>query len=293
MALYLINLIIAEIAASSAVIFIKLSTSHPLILASYRLLFAAVLLTPAYLVEYKKHFIHYSIKNIKYSIVPAVFLSLHFITWITGAKLTLASNATIIVNMVPVVMPFVSLLILKEKLYTMELIGTSISMMGIVYLSIFDFQLSSSSFKGDVICFISMILFAFYLGFGRKNRNIPSVWLYVVPLYYFAGVFTIIISMIFINPFIFPDTRNLIYILGLAIIPTIIGHSLMNYAVRYFKSQTVSIINQIQLLFASIMAFIFLKEIPSVHLYIASFPIIGGSIIVVTSNNRKKYKREM
>ncbi len=284
---YISVLMIAELAMSSAVIFIKLSTDSPFILASYRLIFAAIILTPVYLLEYKKNVINYKIKNIKYSIIPSVFLSAHFITWIMGAKMTLATNATIIVNMVPSVMPFISFVILRERLDKREILGTIISIIGMFYLSIFDFHLSSLTFKGDVICFISMILFAFYIVFGRKNRGIPSVWLYVVPLYYFAGILTIVISYIFTNQLVIPDVKNIQFVLALAIIPTVIGHSLVNYSVRYFKSQTVSIFNQIQLFFAGILAYIFLHEIPSYNLYISSIFIIGGSIIVITNKKGK------
>ena len=281
-------LLIAEISGASAVIFIKLSTAHPLVLASYRLLMAAVILTPVFFKEYKKHKNIYSIKDIKLSIIPGILLSFHFIFWITGAKLTMASNASVVNSTVPAVMPLVSLLLLKEKLRKWETVGTALAITGMAYLTIMDFHLSSKSFTGDILCFISMIIFAVYISLARKYRRIPSIWLYVIPLYYFAGIVTLIISLFFINPFKIPSTKNIIYISALAIIPTIFGHSLLNYLMKHFRGQTVSIFGQLQFIFASTMAYFILGEIPTSHLYIASIFMIGGSIITILDYSKDK-----
>ena len=281
-------LIIAEISSSSAVIFIKLSTAHPLVLASYRLLAAAIILTPIFIKQYNKHKDTYNITDTKFSVIPGILLSLHFIFWITGARLTLASNASVVNSTVPAVMPLVSFLLLKEKLRKWETIGTALAISGMAYLIIMDFHLSSKSFTGDVLCFLSMILFAVYISLARKYREIPSIWLYVVPLYYFAGFTTLIISLFFINPFKIPSVENIIYILSLAIIPTIFGHSLLNYLMKHFRGQTISIFGQLQFIFASILAYFILEEVPTSHLYIGSVFMIGGSIITILDYNSNK-----
>ncbi len=193
----------------------------------------------------------------------------------------MASNATVVNNSVPAVMPLVSLLLLKEKLRKWESVGTILAVSGMVYLIITDFHLSNKSFIGDVLCFISMILFAFYISLARKNRKIPSTWLYVVPLYYFAGINTLFISLFFINPFKIPSIDNIIYILALAVIPTVFGHSLINYLMKHFRGQTVSIFGQLQFIFASTLAYFILGEIPTSHLYLASIFMIGGSVITI------------
>jgi len=281
-------LIVGVFSCSTSVIFIKLSTEHPLLLATYRLFVAAIFLTPIFIREKKRLAQNYGIYSLRKSLLPGIVLAFHFITWITGARLTMASNATIIVNMVPIVMPLFSFFLLREKITKQEYIGTAIALAGLALLSGMDFHIAKNNFLGDVLSFIAMILFALYLALGRKNRGIPHLMLYLVPLYYVAALFSLGFSIFFINPIKPYTIKNILLILGLGIIPTIVCHSLLNYAMKYFRSQTVSLINLTQFIFAAIMGFIFLNETPSTYFYIASIFIVGGGYLAIHSGEKVK-----
>ena len=99
----IIRLILGVFACATAIIMIKASDEHPLLIASYRLLIASIALTPLYLKEFKKSHETFHIKTIYPSIIPGILLGLHFISWVFGARMTYAVNASLIVNMVPIV----------------------------------------------------------------------------------------------------------------------------------------------------------------------------------------------
>jgi drug/metabolite transporter (DMT)-like permease len=284
MILNLFILLTGVFACSVSVIFIKLSTEHPLLLASYRLFVAAVVLTPLLFRDLQKNGIPFSLKLFRPSLLPGVTLCFHFIAWIVGARMTLAAHSTLIVNMVPVVMPFFLFLFSKELINRWEILGTALAITGVSLLGGMDLRFSRETFNGDLVCFFSMVLFALYLTFARKNRNVPGIWIYLVPLYYTAGFFCLGISLFFINPVKTYTTQNIFAILGLGIVSTVAGHSALNYSMKHFRGQTVSILNLGEFIFAGIMGYLLLGEVPRALFYISGLLVSGGAAIVILRN---------
>ena len=96
-----ILLVVGVAACAASVILIKGSGCHPVALAGWRLCLAAALLTPIMLCARRGDPRPLS-RLINRSAPGAVLLALHFITWAWGATHTSAANATLIVNLVPV-----------------------------------------------------------------------------------------------------------------------------------------------------------------------------------------------
>ena len=284
--LKIIRLILGVFACSTAIIMIKASDENPLLIASYRLFIAAIILTPLYLNELKKYHEKFHLRITLPSIIPGIFLGFHFLTWVFGGRMTYAVNASLIVNMVPIIMPIFVFLLANERINKYEIIGTVLGVIGIIILGINDFHISKQSISGDIICFISMLFLAFYLALAKKNQKNQSLYLYIVPLYYIAGIFCFIISLFFINPIKIYSFKNILFIFGLGIIPTVIGHSILNKSMQSMRSQVVSIVNLGQFIFAGIMAFFFFNETPKLIFYISVLFVISGSVLVIKLSNK-------
>jgi drug/metabolite transporter (DMT)-like permease len=285
--LYRILLLIVGVwACSTAVLFIKASEMDPVLLAGVRQLIAALLLLPIFWREYRRHRDSFPLSQLKATILPGIVLGIHFISWIIGARLAAAANASLIVNLVPVTMPFFLYVMFRERPTAGELYGTVLAMGGILLLGGSDFSLDPQYFRGDGICFLSMLFFCFYLALGRRNRHLPSLWLYVVPLYAIGGIFCVLVSLLRHNPIHAYPAKELWLVLGLGIIPTVIGHSILNVSMRSLPGQLVSIINMGQFIFAGTMAYFFLHEVPRPMFYVASVLLVGGSFLAIRSHRQ-------
>lgn len=275
-------LLLGVFACSTAVIFIKASHEHAVLLSAYRLLVAVLVLVPVFLRDYRKHRDTIHLRDFTLTIVPGIILGLHFVSWIIGARMTTATNASLIVNLVPVAMPFFLFFLIREHLTRKEIAGTVLALVGMLVLSAADYRISREFFRGDLLCFLSMLFFSGYLALGRKNRHFPSIWLYVIPLYLTAGLFCLLVA-IFLTPLVKPyPPREIALILALGIIPTVIGHSILNHSLKHLRGQLVSIINMAQFVFAGIMAFFLFREIPDWTFYVACLLLLLGSILAVT-----------
>lgn len=277
-----ILLLIGVICCSTSIIFIKKSAIESEFLAAYRTLLAAILLIPICLLELKKHndiqLLHY----LKVSFWPGVLMALHFVTWMYGCRMAEPANSVLIANLTPLVMPIFLYLLINERLTSREIIGTSTVMIGIALLIWQDFNMSAIFFWGDLICFVSMIFFATYLIFGRKNKKLSSLWLYVTFVYAWCGILCFLFGIsLFKNPIAHFDAYNLLQVFCLAFITTLLGHSFLNYAMKHIRGQIVGIINQFQFVFAAIYGYLIFDRTPSFYFYIASLFLILGTIIVI------------
>ena len=281
-------LVFGVFVASTSVIMIKASAIHPILQASYRLLASVVFLLPFLLRELRSRGERLTFRLTLPALVPGVLLGLHFIAWIYGARMTLAGNSTVIVNMSPVVMPFVALALLGMKPSRRELAGTAIATLGVAILAAADYRGDSTRLAGDACCFAAMLLYTVYIALARKNNTGGRLWTYLVPLYFYGGVFCLAVALALgVDPVANITATDILMTLGLAVGPTIMGHSIMNWAMLRFPPQVVSIMNLGQFIFAGILAFAFFGELPGAVFYATSVLIVAGAIVAILPGRRE------
>lgn len=275
--------------ASTAVIWIKLSNLDPYLLSAYRLLGAAILLFPTFLLAWRRVGRVPTIRTLLgRSWLPAALLALHFISWVDGARRTDAANATLIVNLVVVAMPFFLWFILREGLNRREWKGTALAVLGLALLGLGSYNFAPEQLLGDFICFISMLFYAAYMVAGRRNRDIPSLWLYVVPLYALSGLMCLAAGLAMGSvPQALP-AREWGLLLLLVLVPTLLGHTGINMGLKYLRGQVVGLVNLLQFVFAGIMAWFLLSEVPHIGFYPAAALVIWGVMIVLNWNPFRK-----
>jgi drug/metabolite transporter (DMT)-like permease len=281
-------LILAVLCSSTAVIMIKGSDENPYLIAAYRLLIACAIILPLFLKEKRNYSQPYQFKQIKMSLLPGLLLGLHFITWNMGVELTPVANASLIVNTTPAVMPFFLWVFFQERVNRVEILGTILALTGLVYLGSGRFDVNSPDLRGHLLCFISMLFLAAYLALGRKNSGRLPLWLYMWPLYLTAGLFSLICAMFFVNPIKTYSLTNILLFLGLAIIPTFGGHTLLNYSMKNFRGQVVSVANLGQIVFSALLGYLIFTEIPSTQFYLTAVFILSGVIIILIHGYRQK-----
>lgn len=275
-----LQLLLSIFALSTSVIWIKAGTTHPFVVAAMRLLIACVFLAPMFLRDRAVHRGTFTRGHLLRTLPPAVILAAHFLSWTAGARMTGSAQASLIVNMVPIAMPFLLFYVTGERINRREIIGTVLAISGVLLLTLRD-ALGGGDPLGNIVCFGSMLLFAWYLALGRRNRDFPTIWLYVVPVYLVAGVLCLIASLPWIGTFETGSGHEWLMLAGLAIVPTIVGHSLLNNAMRHLRGQLVSLCTVGQFIFAGVMGWLFFREAPAPIFYAASSLVVAGIVMVI------------
>ncbi len=277
-------LLLGVFACSLSVIFLQNSITHPYWLCAARLLIAATFLSPLMFLEAKKKPGSLSPRMILMSFPGAAVLSIHFITWAMGARMTEAANGTLIVNLTTVVMPIVMFLMNGERVNRGEVIGTIITLVGVSLLFWSHYTFDVKKVNGDLVCFGSMCLFCIYLAFSRKLGMGRSIWLYIVPLYFMAGCICAIAAIFSKIPLPPATSHEITMLLCLGLVPTVIGHSIMNYCTKTMRGQVVSMANMLQFIFSGVTTYFLKGTLPEKLFYPVAAMILVGAVIVIQSH---------
>lgn len=262
------GLAVGIVACSTSVIFIKESATPPLWLAAERLLLAALALAPLAWRDARREGATFGLAQLRLAWWPAFFLALHFATWIIGARLIPAANSTLIVNFTPVAMPLVVFVLLRERISARELLATAVGVAGVSALAAGDLDASVAYLHGDALCSLSMLALVVYLALARQLRR-GSLWLYVVPLYAVAGVASAAVALAAEGPPPLPGPGEALLVLGLALVPTVVGHSLINRAMGQLRTQVVSLASLGSVPCAAVFGWLLWREVPSLLLVVA------------------------
>ena len=289
----LLIVVFGVLMAASSVLLIKASTLTPAVLASGRLLVAAVVLIPFWWKEHRVSVAKSLWTAVRPSILPGIFLGLHFIGWNAGARATLAGNASLVVNMVPLVMPFLAWGFLKEKLTVREVSGTILALLGLVVLAWGDYHFSPEHLIGDGLCFVAMVLYSIYILLARKRATPGALFSYLVPLYFVGGLVCFGWALVFEHPLQPISWQNGLLLAGLVLGPTLAGHSIANWAMTVMRAQAVSLLNLIQFVFAGIMAFFLFGEIPGLVFLVTAVLVVAGAVVALSQPRKKTGELEV
>ena len=262
------------VAVSTASILIRLSTSPPMIIAAYRLLFATLMLTPLYIVEGgHRSLMALGPRRLLTLIAVGLILAVHFASWITSLSYTTVASSVIFVHMDPIIVALLSHLLLGERLSVKRFIGVLIAFLGAIIIGWGD--LGIGNLYGDLLSLLGAFALALYLVAGRSLRRSLSLLEYVTPLYATSAAL-LILGCLIMNIRLYPyPVREYLLFLLIAFIPMILGHTLFNWALRYVEAPIVSVSLLGEPIGASLLALIILGELPP------ATTILGGAITLL------------
>jgi len=275
---------IAMVSISFASIFIKWSESPPFLIAAYRLALSCAILLP-YLVWTGglSEMRNFSRNEVGLIVLSGVALSFHFGLWIVSLSLTLVSTSVILVTSHPIFVAGVSHFLLKEKVKKLAAVGIVIAFSGVAVISISDYRTGTGTLLGDLMAFVGGICAGIYFLSGRIARQKLSVAPYAFSVYGLSSVILFGAAAIAGDQLLVSDSRELTLFLLMAIVPTIFGHTMFNYALKKVPAHIVSTSVLGEPVGASLLAYLLLPgEVPGVWIVLGGALVVGGLYIVLT-----------
>ncbi len=249
---------IGIIAISTASIFVKLCDAPALIIATYRMILASLMLVP--FACYKKTWRGWEKNEMGWLLLSGLFLSLHFAFWIASLKYTSVASSVVLVTTHPIFVGIGSWLLLRERIGMNLALGIVLSVLGSGLISYGDLSLSKEAWIGDGFALLGAIAASGYLLIGRKMRRDQNLFSYIFPVYSTAGLILILFSLIFREPFFGYSPPTYLFLLFLALIPQLIGHTTFNWALKYLPASMVAITILGEPIGSTILAYFILGE---------------------------------
>ena len=280
MASFIILLLFGIVAISTASIFIKLCDAPALIISTYRMVLASLILMPW--AGYQKVWRGWEKKDIAWLIFSGIFLSLHFAFWIASLKYTSVASSVVLVTTHPIFVGIGSWLFLKERLGLNLILGIGLSVIGSGLIGYGDMALSEKALMGDGLAILGALAASGYFLVGRKMRKNQDLLAYIFPVYSTAGLVLIIVSLLFQQPFFgYSSTTYLLFFL-LALIPQLIGHTTFNWALKYLPASMVAITILGEPIGSTILAYFILGEGLTFWKILGGVSIFIGILITLT-----------
>ena len=284
---YLVVLL-GVVAVSLSSIFTKLAEAPPLINAVYRLGITVLLLaTPTYFTgtqEIRK----INKRDLALACLSGIFLALHFAVWITSLNYTSVASSTVLVAMQPLFVISGGYFLYRERVGKKGLLGAALALAGSIVIGINDFHLGGQALWGDLLAFAGAIFVAAYVLIGRNLRARMSLFPYTFLVYGAATVVLLLLNIIKGEAFYPYPAETWLWFLCLAIFPTIFGHTLYNWALKYVKAAVVSVSTLGEPVGATILAYFIFREIPTVIQMCGGFIIIAGLYIFIISQRKSE-----
>jgi drug/metabolite transporter (DMT)-like permease len=279
MASFIILLFLGIIAISTASIFIKLCDAPALIISTYRMVLASLILMPW--ASNKKVWEGWEKKDVAWLIFSGILLSLHFVFWIASLKYTSVASSVVLVTTHPIFVGIGSWLFLKERLGLNLILGIGLSVIGSGLIGYGDMALSKEALMGDGLALLGALAASGYFLVGRKMRKNQDLLAYIFPVYSTAGLVLILFSLFFQKPFFGYSTTNYLFSLLLAIVPQLIGHTTFNWALKYLPASMVSITILGEPIGSTILAYFILGEGLTIWKILGGVSIFAGILIAL------------
>lgn len=284
---------IGIVAISFASIFIRLCNDVPsIMIATYRLTLSSVILL---IIAKSKgmRLSSYNKRHLLMGMLGGFFLSLHFSFWISSLKFTSVASSVVLVATNPIFVGLFSYLFFKEKQPAELIFGIILSFSGSIILAVGDcgFQgltaQNPSFLLGDILAFLGAIMASGYLMVGSKLREEMDVLPYISMVYTFSASFLLITSLSLGVPFTGYKLSSYFYMILLAIVSQLIGHTAFNWALKHLKASMVAITILGEPIGASILAYFIFQE--AIQSYQSVGIILIFLAIIIASRKAKKY----
>ena len=284
-------LFIAILAVSTASIFIRFAqTDAPsLVIAALRLTFASAALAPVALTRHRAELRALTRRELLLGALSGLFLAVHFATWISSLEYTTVASSVVFVSTGPLWVALLSPFFLREPLTRPILIGMSLALIGGIVVALSD----ACSWNNGIVCpsmnqilhgrmllgnFLALVgawMVAGYLMIGRKLRAKMSLMPYIFLVYGMAAMCLLIIVFIARESLFGYHWLTYIWILLLALVPQLIGHSTYNWALAYLSAAFVAVMTLGEPIGSSILAYFVLREDPTIA-------VIAGGVLILT-----------
>jgi drug/metabolite transporter (DMT)-like permease len=232
-------LAIGLVAASQSGNLIRIGDAHPTAIAAWRLLLASLMMLP-FGWRSLGRIAQLPLVDLGLLALAGVALAGHLIAWIAAVQHTTVANASVFFAINPVLTAVAAYLVFGERMSRHLLLAVLLGIAGVTVIGAHDLDVSPRSFLGDALSLLCSVLFTLYFLAGKRPRAHIDSGAYVTVVYGVAGLASLAAVLALGEPVLSYSPRNWTCFVLMALVPTMIGHTAFNHALRYLDASRIS-----------------------------------------------------
>lgn len=270
------------LAVSSASTLIRFAQAevHSLAVAAWRMTFAALLLALPAVSLCRAEWRALDRRAWAWLFGAGLFLAVHFAAWITSLAMTTVAASVVLVTMNPLFVGLASWLIWHERLKRDTVLGIALGIGGALLIALGDAQSSGAHrLIGDALALLGALAASSYFLVGRQLRARLSLLGYVFPVYGTAALGLMLFALFNRVPLSGYSPRAWLWLLLLALIPQVIGHTTLNWALKHLTATFVTLAVLGEPLLSALLAWGILHETPPLLTLLGGGCVLAGIVL--------------
>lgn len=239
---YAIVLVASLIAVAHAAIFVRMADADPLVTAAYRMAIAAAVLLPVAAVTARQEIRQLGKREWRLIGWAAVFLALHFATWIASLDFTSIANSVVLVTLTPVWLAVWAVVALRQPPGRRTWLAVGLALAGSIVMGSGSARLGLETLFGDGLALAGGILFVGFLLLAEAARRSIGIVAFVTLVYGGAAVLLWAVVFALGLPVVGLSLETYLAFIGLGLVSQIIGHTGFNWAVRAISPMVLALL---------------------------------------------------
>lgn len=270
-------LLVGILGISVSAIFVRYSDAPSAVTAAYRMLWTVLFLTPAVFGSpaLRRELLQVDRRSLLLSLASGAFLAAHFVLWFESLQYTSVASSTTIVCTEVIWVSLGYCLFLKGRIGIKAAAAIAVALVGSILIAWSDSG-SGAHLYGDILAWLAAVSTALYTLIGQVLRKRMSTTVYTYLVYASCGAILLATCAVQRhNLFGFGPSAPLVG-LALALLSTIMGHSIFSWALKYFSPSFVSACKLCEPAVAAVLAAFLFAEIPAPLQLLGGVLILGG-----------------
>jgi drug/metabolite transporter (DMT)-like permease len=284
-------LVVAVLAVSWAGPLVRLASAPALSVAAWRMVFSMAFI--GFVLAWRGSLMagaRLTAREWAWAVAGGILLAGHFWSWIASLRYTSVASSVVLVSLQPFIVALLSTVLLKERPSRRQWMGIAVAMGGAMVVGWGDFTLGPTALFGDALAFLAAWLVAGYYLIGRVLRMKLDLWTYIAIVYGIAAlVLLMAVAMTSGAPLTgFPAGDWLVFV-ALAAGPMMLGHTGVNYAIRYVPAYVANLFLLGEPVGATLIAWLLpaIGEIPPRQTLLGGFLILVGIVLGTGVRSRR------
>jgi len=279
-------LAVALVAISCAAVFVRLADAPGVVVAAWRMLLAASLLAPLTLRALRRTPLTPATRWP--TVAAGVLLGVHFATWISSLSYTTVAASVSLVSTTPLWVALLAWAFLRRAPTLSMLLGTLLAVAGGAVIAFGDLVGATrapsgpSPLLGDTLAVVGAIALAGYLLLGRTaQRRGLAIDAYAGVAYAVAALVLLPLPALFDIAYLDYPAATFGWILALALVPQLIGHTGINFAMRHLDPTRVAVATLMEPVGAALLAALVFAEVPTPVTLLGAAALLTGVFVTV------------
>lgn len=217
--------------------------------------------------------------------VAGALLAAHFTSWITALTLTSVADAAALVSTQLVWIVAIDWC-RGMKATRATMLGSALTIVGVLVISGVSFSISSSAIAGDVLAVVAGICAALYLDAGRNARRRLRTSAYTFACYGSCSLVLLAMLLVTRQPAWGYSAKTWCLLAAVTLFCQLLGHSLTNHLLAVMSPVLLSLALLFQVPLATLIAGVFLGQRPEPGVYAGLAIMLGGLVTVVLNIRR-------